>query len=89
MNNGWKVRKISIRGKILIPTSVIIVLISALIVFFSYRDAEEGLVSLAVEKIAVEESANGVVNVTEMAANLINSVAHIEVQANENRDIAH
>ncbi len=50
MEKNWKVRTLSIKGKILFPTSIVIVITCALIVFFSYRDAERGMVQLAVEE---------------------------------------
>jgi len=60
MDKSWKVRKMSIRSKILLPVSIVIILICALIVFFSYQDAKEGLVKLAVEeaKLSAEVTAD-------------------------------
>ncbi|MCR5754919.1 MAG: methyl-accepting chemotaxis protein [Acetatifactor sp.] len=50
MEKTGKVRSLSIRSKILIPVSIVVILICTLIVFFSYQDAKVGFVKLAVEQ---------------------------------------
>lgn len=44
--------------------------------------------SISAVNLAVEESANGVTNVTEMAVNLVNNVGDIRNESEMNKDIA-